>query len=215
MSSSPPAIVPPARHRVGVFGGSFDPPHLGHLILASELHDALELDEVRWLVSPAPPHKRDRTLSPDATRIAMVEAAITGDPRFVLDLVEFERQGPSFTVDTLAAMVTRDPGATLVFIMGGDSLRDFPTWRDPAGIARLAEIGVAVRPGVQVDLVAVEAVVPEARGRIRVVETTGIDISSTAIRARHACGRPIRYVVPESVRRVIDDRGLYRAVQGS
>lgn len=206
-SSSASADLPPRR--VGVFGGSFDPPHLGHLVLASELHEALALDEVRWVVAPTPPHKRDRTLTADATRVAMVEAAIAGDSRFVLDLIEFERPGPSFTVDTLAAMAARDPRATLVFIMGGDSLRDFPTWRDPDRIARLAEIGVAVRPGVTVDLAGIEAIVPDLRGRVRVVETTGIDIASTTIRARRAAGRSIRYLAPDRVREIIEREGLY------
>jgi nicotinate-nucleotide adenylyltransferase len=201
---------PPRPRRIGIFGGSFDPPHLGHLILASELHEALALDEVRWLVSPTPPHKRDRVLAPDADRVAMVQAAIAGDPRFVYDPIEFERPGPSFTVDTLAALQERHPGATLVFLMGGDSLRDLPTWRDPAGIARLAEIGVAARPGVVPDLAALEAQVPALRGRVRVVETTGVDISSTAIRARVAAGRTIRPYVPAAVADVIDARGLYR-----
>jgi nicotinate-nucleotide adenylyltransferase len=210
------APATPARsRRIGVFGGSFDPIHSGHLILASELHDALALDETRFVLAPTPPHKRGRRLAPDADRIAMVEAAIAGDPRFMLDLVEFDREGASYTVDTLSTLTTLHPGATLVFLMGEDSLRDLPTWHDPAGIARLADIGVALRPGVDVDLPAVEAAVPELVGRVHLVETPEIAISSTDIRTRVAAGRSIRYLVPDAVAKQIATRGLYLASDGT
>lgn len=201
---------PAAGERIGIFGGTFDPIHTGHLLLASELCFALRLDRVLFMVARTPPHKRGQEISADIDRVAMVEAAIEGDPRFAVSRVELERPGPSYTADTLAYLSDQWPSVSLVFLMGEDSLRDLSSWHEPHRILAAAELGVAARPGVDVDLSDVYAGLPAAVGRIHLVPTPEIDLSSSDIRRRVAEGCPIRYHVPESVERYIRNRGLYR-----
>lgn len=198
-----------ARRRIGLLGGTFDPIHLGHLIIASEIFHRMKLDEVRFIVAPRPPHK-DGIKASDDDRIAMVQAAIAADHRFVLDLIEFERTGASYTIDTLRAFRERNPEAEIFFIMGEDSLRDFPTWDEPEGIVSIARLAVATRPGVSVDLESIFRLLPTARGRISIVATPEVAISSTAIRSRIREGVPITYLVPKSVETQIEQQQLYR-----
>jgi nicotinate-nucleotide adenylyltransferase len=197
--------------RIGVFGGTFDPIHIGHLIIATELAEALELDRVLFVPAGQPPHKSDLRLSPDADRLAMVNLAIAGNPAFASSTIELDRPGPSYTAALLETLTEELPNAQLVFLMGEDSLRDLPTWRDPADIVRLAELGVAMRPSTEADLETIYRSLPEARGRIHVVPTTQIGISSSGLRDQIQSGRSVRYQVPEQVWRYIADRGLYRA----
>jgi nicotinate-nucleotide adenylyltransferase len=139
----------------------------------------------------------------------MVNAAIAADPRFVIDLIEFERSGPSYTIDTLRSFQERAPHDDIFFIMGEDSLRDFPTWDAPEGIVAIARIAVATRPGVSVDLESIFRTIPTARGRISIVATPEVAISSTAIRKRLRDGVPITYLVPTPVEQHIDQHRLY------
>lgn len=185
--------------RLGLYGGAFDPPHLGHLVAASDACQALELDRLLWIPSAVHPLKAVRTAP--ALRLEMVRAAVAGDPRFAADDLELRRTGPSYTVDTLRALRVREPGAELVFLTGADNLRDLPRWREPDEIARLATLAVVSRAG--------ETVPAELPYPAVAVPVTRVDISSTEIRRRVAAGQSIRYLVPEAVRAVIRRERLY------
>jgi len=194
--------------RLGVFGGSFDPIHVGHLLIASDLCDQLALDAVHFVLAPRPPHK-ERLMAPDADRIAMLTLAIAQDERFVLDLREFERPGLSFTIQTLASFKEECPASDLFFLMGEDSLADFPDWKQPADILELAQLAVACRPGTDADPVEIIRRFPTAAGRVHMVETPELAISSSLIRARRQTGQMIRYLVPAEVERYIGEHRLY------
>lgn len=197
--------------RIGVFGGTFDPVHIGHLIIAAELHHALDLDRLLFVPTGQPPHKADQPVSPNADRLAMLQLAIAGNPAFEISTLDLDRAGPSYTADLLAMLSDQHPGARFVFLMGEDSLRDLPTWHKPEAMLALAELGVAIRPDVDTDLAALYEVLPAARGRITIVPTTLIDISSSELRRRIREGRPVRYQLPESVASYIMSNQLYRA----
>ena len=187
--------------RIGVYGGTFDPPHLGHLVAASDACQALGLDRVLWVPSASHPFKGGRVRTPPETRLEMVRAAIAGDPRFAADDLELRRAGPSYTVDTLRELARRHPGAELFLLIGADNLRELPEWREPDEIVRLARLAVVTREG--------EGVPPESRFPAVPVAVTRVDVSSTEIRRRAAAGEEIRYLVPEPVRAVIARERLY------
>jgi len=195
--------------RLGIFGGTFDPVHVGHLIMATELLHRLELDQVLFVPAGDPPHKPDLPLTPIEVRIAMLEIAIQRRPEFSIDLVDIERAGPSYTKETLALLTGKFPEDQLVFLMGEDSLQDLPTWNSPERILSLAEIGVGARPGVDVDLKRLFSLLPSARGRVSVVEIPLIGISSRDIRRRVQEGESISYQVTEGVERYIVENGLF------
>lgn len=197
--------------RLGIFGGTFDPPHHGHLIIATEVRHALALDRVLFLPAGRPPHKRGAAVSPAEHRVAMTRLAIAGDPAFALCLDDVERGGPSYTADTLEALARQHPGAELFFLMGEDSLRDLPTWRAPARILRAARLAVAARPGIDTDLTALEQELPGISARVAFVPTPEIGIAARDLRARVAAGRPIRYQVPPTVEAYILAHSLYRS----
>ena len=196
--------------RLGIMGGTFDPVHLGHLIIAEEFWYRLRLDAVLFLPTSGPPHKSEQTITPIDDRLAMLHLAIDDNPHFAVSLVDAARPGPTYTADSLAILAQDHPGAELIFLMGLDSLRDLPTWHDPNRIARQARLGVAQRPGVEFELAAVLARVPEAVGRIDFVDVPLIAVSSSDIRERVATGAPITYQVPATVERYILSHGLYR-----
>jgi len=194
--------------RLGVFGGSFDPPHVGHLIIASEACSSLGLERVLFVPAASPPHKDTEVHTAAEVRLTMTSIAVGDDLRFVESGLEVER-GLVYTRDTLAAARERFPGRELVFIMGSDSLRQFESWEDPQGILELATLAVAPRPGDRPDEVAAAA----ARiggDRVTVLDAPQVDVSSTLVRERVAAHRPIRYLVPLSVEEYILERGLYR-----
>lgn len=196
--------------RLGIFGGTFDPIHSGHLIIATELQYALDLEQVLFVASGHPPHKADQTISPDADRLTMLQLAIADNPAFAISTLDLERPGPSYTADLLALLHEQHPEAQLVFLMGEDSVRDLPTWRQPERIVALAELGVATRPNIETDLEAIYRRVPAARGRITIAPTTLIDISASELRRRVRAGAPIRYLVPAAVESYIMTTGLYQ-----
>ena len=204
------------RRRLGIFGGTFDPPHLGHLILAAEALDQLQLDKVLWVVTPQPPHKLGEPHTPLPLRAALVYAAIGDNPAFELSTVEMERPGPHYTVDTLRILRGLYPDDALVFLVGADSLVGLPTWRQPEEILRLVdEIGVMRRPGEEVHLEALEARLPGLRARVREMRAPLLEIASREIRRRVAEGRPYAYYLPPAVALLIDRWGLYREVVAS
>jgi nicotinate-nucleotide adenylyltransferase len=200
-----------AETRLGIFGGTFDPVHLGHLIIAEEFLHTLRLDRVLFLPTSRPPHKEGQVVSPVADRVAMLTLAITGNPRFDLSLIDAEQTEPTYTADSLQRLAAAYPGSELIFLIGLDSLRDLPSWHEPERIVEQARLGVAGRPDVELDLDAVLDAVPAARGRLDMVDVPQIGISATDLRDRVRRGAPIRYQVPDPVERYIVEHGLYRA----
>jgi nicotinate-nucleotide adenylyltransferase len=195
--------------RLGIFGGTFDPIHCGHLLLAEEFREQLHLDRVLFLPAGQPPHKIGRAISPAQHRLAMLYLAIAGEPAFDVSYVDVQRPGPCYTADSLAILRAQFPADELFFLMGQDSLADLPTWHDPNRVAAQAILAVALRPGARVDLQHVLATVPAARDRIRLVEAPLIQIAASDIRRRVAEGRSIRYHVPRAVEDYIVVQRLY------
>lgn len=195
--------------RLGIYGGTFDPIHIGHLIIASEVQATLDLDQIIFVPAGRPPHKDPSLVTSASDRLAMLRLAVGDNPSFAVDTLEIDREGQSFTADTLATFKEREPGADLWFIIGGDSLADLHTWRCPGTIVSLARLAVARRPGWDIDLGDVNRLVPESPGRIDVVDTPLIDIASHEIRFRASQSQPIRYLIPETVRDYIDQNRLY------
>jgi nicotinate-nucleotide adenylyltransferase len=186
--------------RIGIFGGTFDPPHVGHLLAASDAYEALNLDRVVFVPTAGQPLKSAIVASP-ADRLAMVQALIGDDPRFSVDPIEIERGGLSFTVDTLRALHERwksDASLALVLLLGADAAATLPQWREPDEVMRLADVVVLRRGGSSTP----------AMGRA--IDTRTVDVSSTEIRARVSAGRSIRGFVPEPVAAYIEGRRLYR-----
>lgn len=200
-----------ASRRVGILGGSFDPVHIGHLIIAEILQFELDLDVVQFLPAGRPPHKPEQDLAADHHRLAMLNLAIDRCPSFEICTVDLDRPGSSYTATTLEILSEQyGPETDLYFLMGQDSLRDFPTWRDPGKIARLARLGVALRPHVSVALDEIHSTVPETCERIYLVHVPLIELSSSDIRQRIIDGRPHRFQVPEGVADYIETNGLYQ-----
>lgn len=196
--------------RVGIFGGTFDPIHHGHLIVAEVLMEELGLERVLFLPAGQPPHKIGRVITPVPHRLAMLELAIQGNPHFTISYVDVRRPGPCYTADSLEILKRQYPEDELIFLMGEDSLHDLPTWHDPNRVAAQALLGVALRPGVQVDLETVFEKVPAARDRVILVPVPLIQIAASDIRRRVAEGRTIRYQVPTIVEEYIYRHQLYR-----
>ncbi len=199
-----------AARRVGIFGGTFDPIHVGHLIVAEEARARLALERVILVPAYVSPHKLDDTPAPPQQRYRMVCSAVADNPGFSVSPVEVEREGPSYTVDTLRHF--RDdlgPDVALYFIMGMDSLEAFARWREPRAILELCRLVVVSRPGHILSLAELERDVPGVTERSEVLNTLDIGISSTELRARVRAGLPIRYQVPTAVERVIVECGLY------
>ncbi len=198
--------------RVGVLGGTFDPIHVGHLVAAEEVRYALGLEKVLFVPAAEPPHKRERVVSPAEDRIRMVELSIASNPHFELSLIEVERGGVSYTVDTLESLRAQWGGdVALYFIVGMDSLAELMTWREPWRLISLCRLAVVNRPPyLEVDLAGLERALPGITGRVDFVRMPGIYVSSTDLQSRVRRGLPIRYQVLDPVERYILERGLYR-----
>jgi nicotinate-nucleotide adenylyltransferase len=192
--------------KVGILGGSFDPVHAGHLIVGQEIAELLGLDVLYYVPCRQPPHKPDRTLAPQHQRLRMLLASTRDNPRFAVSDVELNREGPSYSVDTLrtyrAILGSR---SELYFVVGMDSLAEIQTWREPQAILELARVVAMGRPGVRAD-----AALPEFRRETLMVAVTQVDISSSRIRRFVREGRSIRYLVPDGVAGYIQKEGLYR-----
>lgn len=189
---------------IGIFGGSFNPPHVGHLIVAEAMREQFALDRVLWIPSRQPPHKPGAGLADARHRLAMTRLATDGNPAFAVSEVELRREGVSYTVDTVRALQEAHPDDTFSLLIGGDSLRDFGSWHRPDEIARRVALLVYRRPGAHVaDLP------PGLAARIRFADAPLLDVSGTDIRARCRAGRSIRYLVPDPVRAYIAGHGLY------
>jgi len=183
----------------------FDPPHLGHLILATEAAWQLRLDEVRLVVCARPTHRRGSWLAPEA-RLRLVERAVAGSPALRMSRAEVDRPGPSFTVDTLEAFAREEPGASLWLVMGADQLRDFARWRAPERIVELARIAAVAREG---EDPAEGLSVPDvAHGRVDRVHMPAIGVSSSMIRGRIDAGEPVGHLLPPGVGEALAGEGL-------
>lgn len=196
--------------RIGLLGGSFNPPHIGHLVCAQEALHGLGLDRVDLVPVHAPPHKALEAEPGVEVRVELCHRAVAGDPRLGVSRVDADRPGPSYTVDTLRELHARTPEAQLIFIVGGDMAHSLPTWHDPEGVLALAELGVAEREGVRRADIAERVAGLRGADRLRFFDMPRIDVSSSLIRRRVAAGLPIRYLVPDGVAEHIERSGLYR-----
>ena len=195
--------------RLGLLGGTFDPPHYGHLLAAQEAADQLGLERVLFLPARQNPLKQDEATSSAEDRWEMVTRAIGDNPLFEASRLDMDRPPPSYTVDLMRALKDRD--RELVFLVGADILPELPKWRSPAEILRLARLAVVNRPGSPpFDLDALETKLPGARARIDVVSVPGVDISAREMRERVRAGRSLRYLTLPAVERYIESRSLYR-----
>ncbi len=195
--------------RLGLFGGTFDPPHVGHLLVAIDAVEALELDTLVLIPAAEQPLKVGVVRASAEDRLAMVRLLAGGDPRFVVDPIEIERAGLSYTVDTLAAYAAREPAAERFFLVGADVMGSFEQWREPERVLELAQLVVLQRSDAAAP--AAGRVFEQAGSRApRRLKTRTIDISSTEIRARLGAGRSIRGFVPDAVAEYIAEAGLYR-----
>lgn len=201
--------------RIGVFGGSFDPIHLGHLILAEQCREQAELDEVWFVPCSLGPHKTDGSHATDRQRIEMIDLALGGHLPFVLSKIEIERGGTSYTVDTLEEIRRSKPDDELFLLMGDDSMANFETWREPAKICQLATPLVVNRPGSgEIDLSVLRQFVDDQRFawfEDHRITSPRIEISSTQIRQKVVEGKSIRYLTPRSVQKYIESHQLFQA----
>ncbi|RPH56681.1 MAG: nicotinate (nicotinamide) nucleotide adenylyltransferase [Chloroflexi bacterium] len=196
---------------IGIYGGTFDPPHLGHLILAAESLQQLQLNRLLWVLTPKPPHKPGRPITPLPHRLEMLRRAIADTPGFELSTIEMDRPGPHYTAQTLEILRGQFPAADLAFLVGGDSLRDLPRWYRPQDIlAACRFIGVMRRPGDSIELDTLDSILPGLGGKIRFVDAPRLEISSSTIRQRIASGGHFRYYLPASVYDYIQQNHLYR-----
>jgi nicotinate-nucleotide adenylyltransferase len=195
---------------IGLFGGTFDPPHIGHLILSAEAVSQLGLDRLLWILTPDPPHKQGQLITPLEHRQAMVKLAIRDEPHFEFSSMEIERPGPQYAVDTVKMVADLNPGAGLVYVMGGDSLRELPTWNRPADlVGMLDHVGVFRRPGEPIDLPALEKSIPGLTVKVQYLDAPLLDIAAHEIRLRVSEGRPFRYYLPPAVFAYIMGHNLY------
>jgi nicotinate-nucleotide adenylyltransferase len=195
--------------RLGLFGGTFDPIHLGHLILAEQCREACGLDRVWFVVAGEPPHKRgDRTAV--AHRLEMARIAVAGHPAFAVSEIETKRPGPHYSVETLEVVRREQPDDDLFFLIGADSLSELPTWRKPGRIAELATIVVVNRPGIEEVATANFPIFGPGSRAIVPVTIPPIGIASTDLRRRVMDGKSIRFMVTRGVQAYIEAQGLYR-----
>ncbi|HTU24956.1 MAG TPA: nicotinate-nucleotide adenylyltransferase [Pirellulales bacterium] len=200
--------------RLGILGGTFDPVHYGHLLLAEAAREQCRLDQVWFMPAAIPPHKQGHSLSTVEQRIEMLELAVGGDAGLIVSRLEAERGGVTYTVDTLAALTAEDPRRELFFLMGADSLVDLPTWRQPDRICELAIPAVVRRAGQEIDYSRLAEFVSAERRDLfarHQVEMPLVELSSHDIRDRIARRQSIRFRTPRAVEKYIESHGLYRA----
>ena len=195
--------------RLGILGGTFDPPHYGHLILAEQAFEQLALDKVLWVPAADPPLKEDKPKTPIAMRLEMLQLAVADNNHFVISLVDVERPGPHYTVDMLALLHQQHSNAEFYFLMGSDSLNDLLRWRQPAQLIQMAILAVMQRPSEPDKLAELASKLPGIEQRIKTINGPLIEIASSDIEARVRSGRSIRYLLPKAVEAFIYEQGLY------
>jgi nicotinate-nucleotide adenylyltransferase len=192
--------------KVGIFGGTFDPPHVGHLFAAQDACVELALDKVVFIPARVPPHKQHENVTPSNVRLRMIRAATAEDERFEVSDVELNRSGPSFTADTLRELRQNRPDDELFLLLGVDQVREFGTWREPKVVLENAALVMLARSGIEE--------VPQDDIVHKTVQVTRVDVSSTLVRARVRAGQPIRYLVPDAVAQIIAEERLYQGSLG-
>lgn len=202
--------------RLGIYGGTFDPVHYGHLLLAEQCREQCVLDEVRFIPAAIPPHKHEAEISDGQDRLHMLEFALSGCPELTISDIEMRRSGRSYTVDTLQQLADEDVDRELFLLMGMDSLVDFPTWRQPERILELATLVAVNRRSLHEDparaaaVAAVEQIAPRAGERLKIVDMPDIAISASDLRRRVREGLSIRFQTPRPVAMYIVEHSLYR-----
>jgi nicotinate-nucleotide adenylyltransferase len=197
------------RQEIGLMGGTFDPIHIGHLVIAERAMEQLHLDRVIFLPAGIPPHKQDDTHTKARHRLAMTRLAIADRLGFTVSDRDIRPDRPSYTVDLLRDLKADNPDARLTFIVGADSLRDFPTWHDPEGIIRIARLAVAGRPDVSTPESAFDEV-EGLRDAVVKIDVPLLDISATELRERLGRGLSVRYLVPDAVLAYIEEHRIFR-----
>jgi nicotinate-nucleotide adenylyltransferase len=197
--------------RVGILGGAFNPPHIGHLVCAQEVLLQLELDRVLFVPTGQAPHREIEADAGGDARLEMCEAAIEGDDRFAASRIELDREGPSYMVETLRALRERSEDDELFLILGGDQAAALPKWHEPEEVLRLAVLAVVPRTGFHREAIAVKIASLKGAAAVRFFDMPRIDVSSSLVRRRVAERKPIRYLVPERVVDYIEQHGLYGA----
>jgi nicotinate-nucleotide adenylyltransferase len=204
-----------AISRLGVLGGTFDPVHLGHLILAEEARDQLGLSVVYFVPAGDPPHKQGRRLAPVEDRLRMIELAIAGNDRFRASRVDADRPGPHYTLDMVRIFQAQlPPGGELYFLMGYDSLAELPTWHLAADLVAACRLVALTRHDVPLDWDYLESRLPGVRGRVTLLDMPELEIASHQIQERIRTNRTIRYLVPDGVCEYIEVHGLYTTSGG-
>jgi len=202
-------------NRIGIFGGTFDPPHLGHLILAMEAASQLSLEKVLWMLTPVPPHKLEQDITPLEARLEMVRAAIEGEKIFELSTVEMELPAPQFALNTVRAVRSLYPGNEIFYLIGEDSLNDLPKWHEPNEfIAEVDFLGVMRRPGKQYRLEELEIILPGITKKVLFIDAPLLEISSHQIRDRIRHHQAFKYYLPIKVYQKILKLGLYKKREG-
>lgn len=196
--------------RIGIFGGTFDPPHLGHLILAAESQCQLDLDRLLFVLTSSPPHKIGQSITPIELREKMLEAALSDNPLFEFSRVDIDRPGPHYAVDTVNIIRSQFPGSEIFYLMGGDSLRNLPDWHKPRELVDAVDrLGVMRRLGHKINWQNLEKYIPGISAKVSFVDAPLLEISSSEIRKRVAERCTYRYYVPLEVYKVITETGLY------
>jgi len=202
-----------ANLRVGVLGGTFDPIHIGHLILAEEARDQLGLEVVYFVPAGDPPHKRDRRLASAEDRVAMIKLAIADNERFEVSRVDVDRPGPHYTVDMVQIIQSQLPaGCELYFLMGFDSLAELPSWHEPAKLIAACHLVALTRHDIHVDWGKLESALPGIRQRVTILDMPELEIASHQLQERIRAGRSIRYLVPDKVAAYIQEKMLYGTI---
>jgi nicotinate-nucleotide adenylyltransferase len=198
------------KKKIGIFGGTFDPPHIGHQILGMEAYDQLGLDILFWVLAPQPPHKIGKVITPIEIRIKMVKKAILYDEIFRFSSMDIERKGPHYVLDTMKLFKGKYPEESLYFIMGGDSLHNLPTWHRPIEFVNACDkIGIMHRVGEKIDLCDIEKELPGIRNKIEFIEAPLLEISSNQIRKLVSARKPFRYYLPPEVFKIVLEEKLY------
>jgi len=199
------------KKKIGLFGGTFDPPHIGHLILAGEAARQFQLSRLLWVLTPDPPHKQENPITPLDHRLPMLQAMIEHEPGFELSRIEIDRPGPHYTIDTVRLLIEHEPDADIHLLIGGDSLWDLPTWRFSADlVAAVSKIGVMRRPDDFFDLTPLESRLPGVTEKIQFLDALLQPVSSRELRRRVAAGEMYRYYLTPEVYAYIKSNHLYR-----
>lgn len=199
--------------KIGYFGGTFDPPHLGHIILAAEVFYQLELDSLKWILTPFPPHKNNLPITPVEVRLEMLKLAVGKHPDFEISLVDLNRDPPHYAADTVEILRAENPTSKLIYLIGEDSLVDLPDWYAPTRfLANVDQLVVALRPQINSDLTKLESSLPALREKIYYLSDAMLQISSSFIRERIKNNGPVRHLLDPEVYQYLDENNLYQQI---